>query len=389
MQAFRFNFVFIFIFAILSAMLSIFTQAEQYSGPSTVTLIANWNDEACGVAESCRHFANSLEKKGIKVIKLNSFEVFADENTLKEAILKVKKSHSEVVNIHYHRGLYGNKHPQINIFMRKLKRLYKIPTVISLHNEREGVEEDLSEAQLFIYYFKSKLVDLDNQTKSIYIPLPAPQFKSSLTRTQLRKKYGYSDDDIIISSAGFAFEFKRFPEIISLLAPFVKGDKNIKLQLLVSKHQTYPFSFNELTKIRETVVFNGLEDQAYISGIFLETQEYLERLSISNVEFSWCPEDAYESSAIEKDFVAVRVPLIVNNVEHNQLKTGEGVIRVNGELGEFVSEIVVLLLNNDSVKNLKSEMKKSYSLLNYGHAASLHLKYFRKLIEFNSKPRVK
>lgn len=371
---------FSWLIASLFSLLLICNKVELHSQPRTVVLFANWKDKSCGVAEHSRCFAHALKEQGINVVELDSVASFKNSSTLEQVILQVKEANPIAVNIQYSPWLYRKMDPHINHFMRILKNDFNIPTAISCHIEREGMEERLNEAELFIYYFKPKSVNLDNNSKSVYIPLPAPIFESSLSKVKRKKKYGYHANDRVISTCGFSCPHKRIPEVISLLAPFMKGDSKIKLQLLVSPLQAFvAVTSAELDRIRDVIVCNGLEDQVYLSGKYLEIDEYLERLSLSSLGFSWCPPDLHDSSAIEKDFVAVRVPLVVNDVSHNKLKAGEGVIRVNGELDAFTSEIISLSLDRDKRRMLTKEMQQSYSKINYGSAAKLHLKYFRKM----------
>ena len=60
----------------LFLLLFICNKIDLHSQPMTVVLIANWNDKSCGVAEHSRHFARTLEKKGVTVVKLDSLKSF-------------------------------------------------------------------------------------------------------------------------------------------------------------------------------------------------------------------------------------------------------------------------------------------------------------------------
>lgn len=368
--------------ASLFSLLLVCCKVELHSSqPKTIVLFSNWNDRACGVAEHSRIFKQTLVDKGINVVQLDSMTCFKDSSAVEKTVLQIAKTNPDVVNIQYHSGLHTHMDAKINRFMRIIKRDFNIPTAISCHSEGEGMEKRLNKAALFIYYCQPRFTVLRKGSKSVFIPLPAPRFESSLSQAEMRKKYGYDVDDIVISTCGFAIPHKRIPEIVNLLASHLQGNAKFKLQLLVSPHQTYTPTIAEIDKIREAIVCNDLEDQIYLSGKYLKINEYLERLSVSNLGFSWSPPDQFDASAIEKDFVSVRVPLVVNDVKHNQLMPGEGLIRVDGELEEFVSEIILLSLDLDRRKLLKKEMKRSYSKINYGYATDLHLKYFRKMVK--------
>ena len=208
---------------------------------------------------------------------------------------------------------------------------------------------------------------MENNNKFVLIPMAVPNFDNIESRSNLRKKYGFKDTDIIISTFGFMIGWKQHDVIIENLKQYMDNDPNIQLQLITSMPSRMDLT-EEKNKIKQAIEKSGNKQRIIHLTDFLSEQEVNERLSLSNVGFLWGLSDygvkilgkkPNTTSASDKQFIAARLPLIAIDCPHYH-NSDLGVIKTETNMQTFIKTIITTSHNKNLLKKLKNEMEIKY-----------------------------
>ncbi len=273
----------------------------------------------------------------------------------------------DAVNIQCDAGWFSDSQKiRLGSYFFKTMKAHKIPVIITLHEERKETVSLFKKASAIIFYYQPKYYNELIPNKHFVFDLPACPFSPSCSKSELRKKYNYNDEDFILTTCGTAYREKKIPEIIEAMTPFLKINPHIKLQLIISPHKTLPFSKEEMNKINELVENSDVKEQIFLAGKYTPTDEYFERLHLSNLGFAWYDGSLTSSSAVEKDFISARLPLIANDSPHFHLDNGNGLIKVNGDMNEFLDTLYLTIKDSRLLHELSIKMGENYIKNNYG-----------------------
>ena len=139
-----------------------------------------------------------------------------------------------------------------------------------------------------------------------------------------------------------------------------------------------------MNKINELVENSDVKEQIFLAGKYTATDEYFLRLHFSNLGFAWYDGSLTSSSAVEKDFISARLPLIANDSPHFHLENGNGLIKVNGDIYEFLNKIYLTIEDTHLLNDLSVKMEENYHRDNYGKSACFCLNLVHKLSLNNS-----
>lgn len=129
-------------------------------------------------------------------------------------------------------------------------------------------------------------------------------------KDELKKKYGFSKDDIIISSVGIVAPTKRNKEIIEALTAIVKEHKNIRY-LIVGGDVT---KGNEYTsQCRELIVENQMESIVQFTG-YVSEEVLTEYMALSDICLNLRYPYNGESSASFANLLGMGKAIVVNRI---------------------------------------------------------------------------
>lgn len=321
----------------------------------------------CGIAVYTKHLHDALQKLGYKVYIYNT-DISTDK-----LIEKIKKNKINVLNIQYEPNLMPTKKELISTI--NTIRLLGVKVILTIHYECDDVKDIAKSADKLIYHKSSKFFKFDNKVN--FIPMGVPVFIPSDSKSNLRKKYGFNDTDIILTTAGFMAPWKQLGQTLDRLAALIKSNKNFKIQLLTSFNDN---SINECrkeyNKIVSVITKHNLKNQAVHITSFLEQQELNERLWISDVGYLWANIDTPGSSAAGKEFIASRLPIITSDSTHYH-DLSKGTIKTSKNLDSFINQIgYVLRSKRQILVKLREELTEMYQKLNYDNLIHAHIKIF-------------
>jgi hypothetical protein len=194
-----------------------------------------------------------------------------------------------------------------------------------------------------------------------------PSFFNLYSKSNLRKKYGYKDSDIIISTFGFMIGWKRHDIIIENLKTYMDKDPKIKLQFLTAMPGRIDLS-KEKNRIKKAIEKSGHKKNITHLTNFLTEQEVNERLAMSDVGFLWGLNDYARkilgdkpntTSASDKQFVSARLPLVAVDCPHYH-NCNLGVIKTDENMKNFISTIIKVSKNKELLAKLRNEMEVKY-----------------------------
>lgn len=340
----------------------------------------SWKDK-CGIAMYTEHIYNALKKSGYNV------RVYSNNLPIKLFFRKIKKDKINILNIQYEPGLF---HFGKNLVARNLKEFVEllkkiknenIKIILTMHMEFPDSKYLLELADRCIYtrppiYFKDK-------SKSNIIPIGVPVYETNLNKKKLRKKYGFDLNDKIISTTGFMLIPKEFGKTINELGPLIKKNPNYKIQLLTSFTDRSDYlikqSKTEYDNIKKAIKLNNIENQVIHITKFLPQKELNERLFISDIGFLWGDESLNASSASIKEFIASRLPLIVNDSPRYLNDSIPGILKTPNNKSIFAQNIIETLNDDAKLQRMKTELEKSYKMLNNDEIIKEHLKVLAKI----------
>ena len=316
----------------------------------------------CGIAVYSTHLEKSFKKLGYNVFLIN-------KNMNTEQIIDIIKLNKiNIIDIQYEYEYF--KHLDFKVLFNECKK-NKTKVYTTVHNEHDL--EHILESDGLIFHKKSNHLNIE---KYIIIPIGCPVFSKNIDKKLLRKKYNFSNKDLILSTCGFMFTWKNVSNILELLIPWLNLSKYHKIQLL-TPFSTFGYSDSmiEFLKINEIIKKNNLMSQVIHITDFLSEKELNERLSISNLGFLWSNKNSDASSASIKQLISARLPGVVTLNSHFQ-DIDEGFIKVKEEINSFVNEIVKSISNSEILVNKKRIINNIYNILNYDEISKIRLKIY-------------
>ena len=311
--------------------------------------IAYWSTYAieCGIAMYTKHQVDALRRQG--------YTTFIYNHSLRgqDLVTRIIQDKVQVLNVQYE--------PKIMPPLRELLQIIehikarKVKVIVTVHEETSAIPILLEAVDRVIYHKKPTLINPGK--KMSILPMGVPPIAGAspqrLGKGLLRKKYGFSEKDIIITTVGFMLPYKRQAELLELLVPLLKRNPHYRVQMLTSFTRR---AVQECTwvhsRIEEVIKKYKLNDNVVHITSFLPQHILLERLALSDLGYLWVETDTKSTSASTKEYIAARLPVIIAQSSHFH-DMNRGVIRVSGNLAQFASRI-------GSVITRKGLLKKAY-----------------------------
>ncbi len=346
---------------------------------SEIFKIGYWNsswNKKCGVAIYTQHLITALKKKNYSTIvydnPIDEYQLLPD---------KVKKDGIKVLNIQYYPHLVCPLN-QLIILIHKINAL-GIKTIVTFHLETEDSQKIVDAATHAIFHRPLSFVKQDSK-KISFIPLGVPVFDCDLSKKQLREKYNFSQNKLILTTFGFLIPWKEYSSVLEILAPYLKLNPEYHLQLLTSipnvSNDMIEDGKIEHSKIEEIVKKNKIENQVTHKIDFLSQSELSERLALSDLGFSWGSLTINDTSAAAKEFVSARLPLVLTKSPHYH-DMNYGTIKVGCDKNFFVKTIIKTLKDRSKIISLKEEMDFFYKKTNNDFIISEHIEVFTQAVK--------
>ena len=219
----------------LLCLICFFSLEANPSETTRITVISDFSHQSCGIAEHSREFSKALEKEGASVLKIDFFNLFTNFSKYNDTLNQLIKWSPDVVNIQCDAGWFSDSQKiRLGSYFFKTMKAHKIPVIITLHEERKETVSLFKKASAIIFYYQPKYYNELIPNKHFVFDLPACPFSPSCSKSELRKKYNYNDEDFILTTCGTAYREKKIPEIIEAMHLFLK--------ITLYKTSTYHFT---------------------------------------------------------------------------------------------------------------------------------------------------
>lgn len=283
--------------------------------PFGVSFISSYIPRQCGIATFTNDLANSVKeyyngsRNIISITALNDiaegykypsevkFEIKdKSENDFKEAAYYLNLSDANVVNIQHEYGLYGGEAGSNILYL--LDNLKK-PVITTLHtiisepdeDQLKVIEEITCQSSYVIVQSKRSFKMLEKiysvpAEKIKYIPHGAPDV-NFIDTTYYKDKLNLAEKKVMLTF-GLLGPGKGIEDVISALPAVIKKHKNIVYIILGSTHPNVKRKFGEAYRhqLENLVKRNGLENHVIFINRFVEKQELLEFLLMSDIYIS-------------------------------------------------------------------------------------------------------
>lgn len=325
----------------------------------------------CGIAMYSEHQVDALNRHGYP-----SF-IYSSLIRGKKLLSKILQDKINVFNIQYESKIMPPT-KELSALIRLL-RAHRIKVILTIHEETADVVLLAALCSHIIYHKRPQLMDPRHKKVNI-IPMGVPSYNPFFdsNKNELRKKYGFSSNNIIISTVGFMLSNKRQAEILNGLVPFLKTHPKCRIQLLTSFTRRALSDCHLVNaKIKAVIAKNKLSRQVVHVTRYLSQLELNERLSISDYGFLWVDSDTMGTSASTKEFISSRVPLLISDSSHFH-DMHEGVLKVSGSVSMFVQSIQSMTTKRTLLERLRRQLVTVYDRLNYDDLIKQYIQVFKK-----------
>lgn len=280
-----------------------------------IAQVSKTTDEACGIGNYSKNFANRLSQMGIEVYTVNSVDI--QESTNYDAII-YQHEHSLIS-------------PKDFINAGEL-----VPRIALLHSDSSGSHSRTLNAYCDAYITMCDgMIETD---KPVYNHRMPGQDKRMIDREDLRRRFGWQRYDKVIGSCGFMNPVRFFPEIVDAIC---SKSIHVGVYIACSKH------FRYLTESGHKLVHKKLQelDQRYPNFI-METEfgDFTEKiLKLQACNLNWCytnvPSTKY-ASASASDLYATGTRLIINSrTQHSAVLGLPNVVSVEQPINGFIDAL--------------------------------------------------
>jgi glycosyltransferase involved in cell wall biosynthesis len=341
------------------------------SSDNSLLHFATWGPWAipCGIAEYTKHMQEAFQRKGYSTFQYSHYMQPED------VIAQIKADKIDVLNIQYDHGLFPDELPAI---INTIKS-FGTKVIVTVHAESLYVKTLYEVADTFIYH-KMPTLFAANDPKISVIPMGVPLFTAPDSRSNLRKKYGYSDDDLILVTTGFLLPTKAIPTIIHVVGPYLQKDPRIKVQLITPFATRFLETSQRLHYALQKIIARwNLGKRIRVITDFVPQQELSERIWISDLGYQWFETDTASTSAAVHQYITARVPVVTSPSTHfHDMNTG--VIKTPFNRYQFTQVVINTLYNEKKRTELKNELENEYRSLNMNVAIERYLDIYNTIL---------
>ena len=340
----------------------------------TVALVSS-TAENCGISDYTKYLADGLSD--FADITIYEIQGLLDGDMLPPNI--------SLAHVHYEPSLIKDN-GQFERFLKKLgmlgtKRLvtYHVvePFMIQSHLDKKLIDKAL------IHWPTPDMQVNNGQRVKILGGMGVPVYRvpqGEESRSGMRYKYGFGEDDIFISTFGFASPYRSQADICAALSPIIKTNPRLRLQLIIPPNFLDPKGAQKVySEINSVVRTYGLARQITLIQEKVPELEAIERLWISNIGFLFMPQHTRSSSSAIRFFTAARLPTVVTESTHFA-DVHHGVKRVGFSVNEMVQAMMQLLNDRFSLQQLRAETEMAYKLLQWPVFVDKHISLYKEAL---------
>ena len=213
-----------------------------------------------------------------------------------------------------------------------------------------------------------------------YLVQGCPVFKEKRPSV-LHHKLGIPPWMKAICSFGFLMEWKKIPEVVQAIAPYIAMDSRLFLVLL---HSIYPraetYGKAAIEQIQATIEHHQIQDRMLFRYDFLSKDAINDYMQASDIGILYADNVVSGgSSASSKEFVAGRCPLVASRVSHySDLTQGISFVPA-GDVHALIYRTLDILNTRDRLSQLKKEQCENYDKLNYKRISLQHAHLYREV----------
>jgi len=348
-----------------------------------VVWISSYLPRKCGIAFYSAHYIEALKKYAKKTNKKVNFKIIshtdaklADHHIIDNKkdrkwhfkVLKaIKKENPDIVHIQHEYGLYETYEDTNKRVLELIQMLRNenIPVVMTYHSVYEKlnpdfanfVDKSLSTLSAGIFheeYQKQALKkNIGRIPNNVFILPHGSREDIKINRKQVRKAFGYQENELVVGSAGLASQRKGFRSLIRQWPKVVKAVPNAILAL-----ELKPESVTEtrvyIDKVLEEIMASPVSDNIEFSVRNYREMEFYRRLASFDIHL--LPYRSESQSGVLAHGFSVGAPAIVTDIEGlgAEIRNSKAGIAVKNR-NDFYKAIIKLLKN----KKLRNQMSKN------------------------------
>ena len=319
--------------------------------------------------------------KNLKIVLLSSWKVKCGIAEYTRALTDYLECDTEVVDtpgdvpdgsvlhIQYEPGLFTDK-----TGLDKLIENWQNPKFITAHYYDDWLQKNRSKFDKVIVHDARYRNILNHE----YLVQGCPVFPE-MDRDKLRGELGIGLDKTVLASFGFYMPWKNLDKVFEALASYVSLNRNLHLLWLHSVHpQASQYGQKLGMKVRELVRLHRIDENVTISQGFMQKESINMHLQSADLGFLWSSQDVPTgSSAVSKEFVSARCPLIVTDMSHYaDLERGVKRVDFGTPIHPFLYKVLALADDKIELIQLRKEQKDNYNELNYKQIALKHQRWY-------------
>ncbi|MDD5360579.1 MAG: glycosyltransferase family 4 protein [Ignavibacteria bacterium] len=385
-----------------------------------VSFISSNIPRRCGIATFTNDLANSFRKiiNGTKLLtnvaaindNPGGYEYPDDvmyeindksANDFKEAAHYLNISDNDVVNLQHEFGLYGGDAGSYILYL--LENLRK-PVVTTLHTVLEHPTDEQLRVIREINNYSSHMVVQSKKAQSFlsdvysipnekikFIPHGAHDVPFADT-TRYKEKYKLTDKKVLLTF-GLLGPGKGIEDVINALSDVVKTNPDVVYIVLGSTHPHVKKQLGESYRknLENLVITHGLENNVLFIDRFVNTEELLEFLMMSDIYISPYHNMAQIVSGTLTYALASGKAIISTPYWYAKelLKNGNGILYLPNNI-ELLSNSITDLLNDDKkLNNLRRNAYQSGRKMTWKAVAKNYYEIFQQSVaEFKLMPQV-
>ncbi len=319
--------------------------------------------DRCGISTYTSHLADALTGLGCEV------QYFSSQPPYEQRFQEILAWKPDVFHFQHETSIMpgGGDIARFSAMLRQ----NGAKVFITLHTEsHENVQIGRSAGPIIIHRPSQHAPDAN------ILPMPCTNAPNLPERSAARRHFGIPDSALLISTVGFMIPWKDHPKVLEMLAPWMRSRPDVHIQLIASAH------FNESLQgyahlcrqqIAHVAAGAAISDRVHHIDSYPSDLELVNRLSMSDLGYVWCPFDTGSASAAGSQFISAKCPLVATDSSH-YMTLGEGTVRASkGSMAEFVALIQRTAEDRGLLDRLRSNQDAVYAARNYTETARKHL----------------
>lgn len=319
--------------------------------------------DRCGISTYTSNLENALRILGHQI------EYFSSWPPYDPVFQKIKEWSPDVFHVQHETSII----PHPDEMARRVAELGVPRCFTTLHTVNQATVDAARRIGRIIIHNPTPLAP-----EALVLRMPCTLFTEVPSKEATRRKYGFPEKAFLISTIGFLIPWKEHPAIAAELLPWILGRPNVHLQIIASSH------FNQDMAGYAAMAGKTLEGLRGSSGHrihhvahYPSDYELVERLSMSDLGYAWCPFDTESSSAASAQFISARCPLVATDSTHYSHMGDAAVYASKSSVKGFVEKIRQTADDSGLLAGLRMRMDRLYQERNYLETARRHVAAYK------------